>query len=293
MTRASFFLVGLVVASTALAGPADVEIFGGVSFLLPALDTVYEASYTPSRVTGINRLFAEPDPRSHASQPLTLQGKTSPGLGFGLNVYPHSVVGFQFLFDRASVDIAGENAPHQVDLTYDTIDFPQPTPVTRQLHYSLDAPDTEGTLDEVALSFNASARFGVGHPVGGSVSGGLSYFRLHGEAERLAALAAWLGGHAVVFYENYEMSHALPDTDVIGFNLGGAIDVALGPHAALFADGRIFVAPKTDVDVDLEEFVSNNAVTVPLERVEDYLSLPPMNIDPGYFRMLFGVKWKP
>jgi hypothetical protein len=211
----------------------------------------------------------------------------------GLSVYPHSVVGFQFLFDRARVDIEGENPPQQVDLTYDTIDFPQPTPVTREIHYTLDAPDTEGTLDEMAFSFNASARFGAGRPVGGSVSGGLSYYRIHGEAESLAALAAWLGGHAVVFYENYEMSYVLPDTGVIGFNLGGAIDAALGPHAAFFADVRIFVAPKTDVTVDLEEFVSDNVVTVPLERVEDYLSLPPMSVDPGYFRVLFGVKWKP
>jgi hypothetical protein len=291
--RSFFVLSVLFAASTALAAPPDVEVFGGASLWLSALNTVYDASYTPSRVAGINQLFASPDTRSHAIQHLILQGRPGLGLGLGLSVYPHSAVGFQFLFDRASVDIEGENPPQEVDLTYDTIDFPQPTPVTRQVHYTLDAPDTEGALDETAFSFNASVRFGAGRPVGGSVSGGLSYYRIHGEAESLAALAAWLGGHAVVFSENYEMSYALADTDVIGFNLGGAIDVALGPRAAFFADVRIFVAPKTDVAVDLEEFVSDNVVTVPLETVEEYLSLPPMNIDPGYFRVLFGVKWKP
>jgi hypothetical protein len=42
----------------------------------------------------------DPDPRSEARQFLALQGKTSAGLGFGVNVYPHRVLGFQFLLDE-------------------------------------------------------------------------------------------------------------------------------------------------------------------------------------------------
>jgi hypothetical protein len=230
--------IGVFCASAASAAPTDVEIFGGLGFFRPALDTTYDASYVPSEVTGINQLFVTPDPRSEARQFLALQGKTTPGLGFGVNVYPHRVLGFQFLLDRASVDVVGENGPHEVDLVWDSINFPSSDPVVREASFSLDASDTEGRLDELALSFNLTARFGPPGAVSGSVSSGLTYFRFDGEAEGLGALAGWLGGHAVLFTELYEMSYSTSTTDALGFNVGGNVDFALGARAAIFADGR-------------------------------------------------------
>jgi len=293
------FLIGLIFlkwltwASAASAAPTDVEIFGGLGFFRPALDTMYDASYVPSRVTGINQLFVTPDPRSEARQLLALQGKSSGGLGFGVNVYPHRVLGFQFLLDRASVDIVGENGPHEVDLVWDSLNFPSPDPVVRRASFSFDALDTEGSLDELALSFNLTARFAASAAVSGSLSSGLSYFRFEGEAQRLGALAGWLGGHAVLFTELSEMSYETATADALGFNLGASLDVSLGSHAAVFVDGRFLWAPPTEVDLSLKEMISENVVTVPLSQIQDYLELPPIEIDPSFFRVLFGVKFRP
>ena len=279
-------------AAAVFGAPTDTEIFGGLGFWRPSLDTSYDASYVPSRVGGINQLFVIPDPRSEARQLLALQGKTSPGLGFGVNVYPHRVLGFQFLLDRASVDIVGENGPHEVDLVWDSINFPSPDPVVREASLSIDASDTEGRLDELALSFNLTARFGAPGAVSGSVSSGLTYFRFDGEAERLGALAGSLGGHAVLFTELFEMSYSTATADALGLNVGGNVDFSLGSHGAVFVDGRFFWAPRTEAAVHLTEIVSANVGTVPLSQIEDYLALPPMAIDPGSFRVLFGVKFR-
>jgi hypothetical protein len=279
-------------AAAVFGAPTDTEIFGGLGFWRPSLDTSYDASYVPSRVGGINQLFVIPDPRSEARQLLALQGKTSPGLGFGVNVYPHRVLGFQFLLDRASVDIVGENGPHEVDLVWDSINFPSPDPVVREASLSIDASDTEGRLDELALSFNLTARFGAPGAVSGSVSSGLTYFRFDGEAERLGALAGSLGGHAVLFTELFEMSYSTATADALGLNVGGNVDFSLGSHGAVFVDGRFFWAPRTEAAVRLTEIVSANVGTVPLSQIEDYLALPPMAIDPGSFRVLFGVKFR-
>ena len=279
-------------AAAVFGAPTDTEIFGGLGFWRPSLDTSYDASYVPSRVGGINQLFVIPDPRSEARQLLALQGKTSPGLGFGVNVYPHRVLGFQFLLDRASVDIVGENGPHEVDLVWDSINFPSPDPVVREASLSIDASDTEGRLDELALSFNLTARFGAPGAISGSVSSGLTYFRFHGEAERIGALAGSLGGHAVLFTELFEMSYSTATADALGLNVGGNVDFSLGSHGAVFVDGRFFWAPRTEAAVRLTEIVSANVGTVPLSQIEDYLALPPMAIDPGSFRVLFGVKFR-
>ena len=293
MLRLFSFLMVLFSAAAVFGAPTDTEIFGGLGFWRPSLDTSYDASYVPSRVGGINQLFVIPDPRSEARQLLALQGKTSPGLGFGVNVYPHRVLGFQFLLDRASVDIVGENGPHEVDLVWDSINFPSPDPVVREASLSIDASDTEGRLDELALSFNLTARFGAPGAISGSVSSGLTYFRFHGEAERIGALAGWLGGHAVLFTELSEMSYETATADALGFNLGASLDVSLGSHAAVFVDGRFLWAPGTEVDVSLKEIISENVVTVPLSQIQDYLELPPIEIDPSFFRVLFGVKFRP
>jgi hypothetical protein len=244
----------------------------------------------PRSLVGINQLFATPDPRSEARQLLTLQGQSGTGLGLGLNVYPHRVLGFQFLFDRARFDIAGENPPHEVDLVWDSINFPFSDPVVREASISLDVPDTEGRLDELALSFNLTARFGASSAVSGSVSSGLTYFRFDSEAERLSAFAGYLGGHAVLFTELYQMSYSTESADALGFNVGGSVDFALGAHAAVFADGRFFWAPSTEAELTLDEIVSDSIPSVTVSQIDNYLGLPPISIDPSFFRILVGVK---
>lgn len=295
MRRHLSFLIGLTwlsSATAASAAPSDVEIFGGLGFFRPALDTPYDASYFPSRVTGINQLFVTPDPRSDARQLLVLQGKTSPGLGFGVNVYPHRVLGFQFLLDRTSIDVVGENGSHEVDLVWDSINFPSPDPVVRESSFSFVAPGTEGRLGELALSFNLTARFGAPGAVSGCVSSGLTYFRFDGEAERLGALAGWLGGHAVLFTELFEMAYSTATAGALGFNVGGNADFALGSRAAIFVDVRLLWAPRTEAEVTLTEVVSENVVSVPVSQIDRYLGLPPISIDPGFFRVLLGVKFR-
>jgi hypothetical protein len=211
-------------------------------------------------------------------------------LGLGLNVYPHRVVGFQFLLDRFETDIAGENQPQQVHLVWDSIAFPSPDPVVREADIEIPSGDTEGRLSELALSFNLTARFGAGGPVSGSVSSGLTYFRFDASAQPLAALAGYLGGHAVLFAETYEMAYATSTESAFGINAGGSVDLALGAHAAIFADGRFFWAPRTEAEVTLTEVVSDPLLTVPVSQIDEFLDLPPLEIDPGFLRLLFGLK---
>jgi hypothetical protein len=289
VTRLSFVLALLLASSVSAA---DVEIFGGLGFYWPALDTTFDASYVPSEVSGINQLFVTPDLRSEARQFLSLQGARSVGFGLGLNVFPHRVVGFQFLFDRTSVDITGENEPQEVDLVWDSIAFPNPDPVVLEHSFTVPAADTEGTLDELALSFNLVARFGSGRAVSGSVSSGLTYFRFDAEAERLTAIAGWLGGHAVLFVEHYEMAYETATVDAFGFNVGGSVDFALGSHAAIFVDGRLLWAPDTEATVSLTEMRNTPVNTVPVSQIDDYLDLGPLSIDPTFFRVLAGVKFR-
>jgi hypothetical protein len=282
-------LASCATPSAARAG-ADVEVFGGLAGFWPRMDGRYDASYTPSRVGGINQLFEEPDPRSSATQSLSLQGQGGLGFGLGLNIYPHRVLGVQLLLDRGGGDLTGANPPHVVELTYDTINFPSSDRVTRTLAYSFDVPDTAGQLEQLSVSLNATARWTAGPVVSGSVSGGLSYFRVRATDLEVGGFAAWLGGHAVVFSELYRMALATDTASTVGFNVGGDVSFALGGTLALFADVRYFHGPKIDAAVQLDSFVSDNVVEVPLAQVEQFLTLPPLQLDPSSLRLLAGLK---
>jgi hypothetical protein len=283
--------LGMVLARADIASPGtDVEILGGGMFFAPRLDESYDLSYTPSRVLGITQLFDEPDPRSRATQSLTLKASTGTGLGLGVSVFPHPVLGFQVLLDRAHADLSGTSPPHVVDLVWDSIAFPSSEHVERSSEFSFDAPATAGRVEEQTLSFNAVARLGRGSAVSGNVSFGLSYFRLRAEELEVGALAGWLGGHAVLFTELYQMSLATETASTFGLDVGADVSVALAPKVAVFADGRFFYGPTAKAPVHLDSFVSDNVVTVPIEKVESLLALPPLELDPRYFRLLIGVK---
>jgi hypothetical protein len=284
-------MAGLVATAAGRSWAQDIEVFGGGSVWVPSQDSVYDLLYTPSRVSGIDQLFEEPDPRSRARQSLTLDADRDVTVGFGLSVYPHGVWGIQVLVDYAEMTLGGENQPHQVHLTWTTADFPLPDPVERSVDFLIDWPDTEGALEEIALSINGAARAGAGRRVRGSVSGGLTYFRVQGTAQRLGAFGAWLGGHGVIFSELYEIAFVMDPASGFGGNAGGTLDVSLADHVAAFADLRIFLASDTETSVEFDEIVSANVVTVPLERLQTYLAPRPIEIDPGFTRLLAGVKW--
>jgi hypothetical protein len=283
-------LSGFVATSTRASAASDVEIFGGLLVFAPRIDQSYDAFYTPSRVSGITQLFDEPDPRSRARQAFSLQGMTGTGFGLGVDFYPRGVLGFQLLLDKAHADLSGTSPPHEVDLVYDSVAFPSFERVVASESFSFDVPETSGRMEELTMSFNAVARWKAGSVLCGSISGGLSYFRLRAEELEVGSLAGWLGGHAVLFTELYQMSLATETASTVGFDLGGDVSLALGPRVAVFADGRLFYAPKAGAPVHLGSFLSENIVTVPIERIESFLALPPLELDPRYLRLLVGVK---
>lgn len=290
--RTFLVVVGLLQPAVALAQSSRVELFGGVSFWRPALDDVYDAGYVPSRVRGIHDLFREPDPRSQARQLLALRGQTGPGLGLGANLFLTPALGLQLLLDRASVTVSGTNGTHDVDLTYDTIAFPSPEPIVARSQYSFDLPPTVGRLRETTFSVNAIARFGAARRLSGNVSGGLSYFRVDLAAAEVQAFTAWLGGHAVVFSELYELAVRTTPSSQVGFNVGGGATLSVGPRLGLLIDGRYFGAAAKNAPLRLDTVRSTNVIEVPIDQIQRFLALPHLDIEPGYVRLLVGLTLK-
>ena len=136
----------------------DIEVFGGVSLWVPAQDALHDATYIPARVSSIDTLFENPDPRSIARQSLAVEATRELTAGLGINLFGNGRCGFQFLTDIASLNLEGENAPHEVTLTYTAVNFPSSNLVDRTRDLSFKVPDTSGALTEKVFSFNGIVR---------------------------------------------------------------------------------------------------------------------------------------
>ncbi len=102
-----------------------------------------------------------------------------------------------------------------------------------------------------------------------------------------------LGGHAVLFSELYEIGVEVPSVHSVGFDLGGDVAISLGERLALFCDVRHFGGGRTEANLAFDRLQSDNIIQTPLSEIEEFLALEPLSLEPGFTRVLVGLRWRP
>lgn len=149
---------------------------------------------------------------------------------------PH--VGVQILVDRTPTDLCGINGPYAVALTYSSRPPPNSQPQAVNIHTSAPWPDTIGSFEQLAIGLNAVVRTGRADTVNATLAAGLMYYRISGTARPVGYTTFQLGGHSVLFSDEYRLAASLEPTQVIGFNVGGDLNVPLARYVALVAGYR-------------------------------------------------------
>jgi hypothetical protein len=268
--------------------PMRVELWGGVSKVIAAPVGDLVSSYSPP-------LLFTSDFTSRSGQTLALEASSDFGFEAGVNLFPTSHLGVQMLVNRASMDLGGTNGPYALGLTYVSRQPPDSQPQTFTLQQSIPWPDTSGSLTQLTIAVNPVARLGRPDGLNVTVSGGLSYYRLNGTAQPVGYTAFRLGGHSVLFSDEYHLAVSLEPTNVVGFNAGGEVNLPLGRHAAIVAGYRYLGGPTTDVPVRLSTIVNADQVTnqETTANIAERLAPGPARISVSGSRLLFGVKLRP
>jgi len=102
-----------------------------------------------------------------------------------------------------------------------------------------------GTLDSTIATVGVAVRFPAGDRVAPYVVGGIAYFSNNFDID--SGLAADLGAF------NFAASESVDD--VLGFQVGGGIDIALGRHFAVFGEAR-YLGATADTTAGLRDTVS-------------------------------------
>jgi hypothetical protein len=264
------------------------ELWGGISAVVGTTAGDLTSSYSPP-------VFFGSDFTSHGSQTLTLDSRRGIGFEGGVDLFPTPHLGVQILVNRVSTDLDGTNGPYAIDLTYVSRQPPDSVPQTFAVQYSSRWPDTSGSLTQLTVAVNPVARLGRPDGLNATVSGGVSYYRLSGTAQPLGYTAFRLGGHSVLFSDEYHLAVSFEPANVIGLNAGGEINIPLGRRTAVVIGYRYLGGGPTDVSVRLSEIVNADQVAnqdTP-ENIARRLAPGPARVTVSNSRILIGVKVKP
>ncbi len=234
-------MIAVTLALPASAPAQQIEAAGGLLVPLAQNAETYSSQYEPT--------FTYVPHTGAASQQLALDPARRAGLWGSVTFLVRRRVGIEVRGAFSRAPVAGANGPYAISLTYQTRQ--PPDYVLREYHIerSTQWPATEGSIDH--LTFSGSLVGVIGDPQRLSVrlSGGLALTSITGYFEPLAYTTFTLGGHAVVFPNEFTLRMRIQHKWSAGFEGGAEATRAVSGRAAVVAGLRVRVAPAVDIPV--------------------------------------------
>ena len=243
---------GQTAAAQTTGAAARFDFWAGIARGLVAPTGELASTYSPP-------LFLGSEFTSSGGQTLTLNSDGGIGFEGGLNLFTPAPFGVQILFDRVSSGVSGVNGPYTVALTYVSRP-PNSEPQTVHLQQSVAWPDTTGSGTRTSLAVNGVVRLGRANAVNATLSAGVAWLRLAGTAKPLAYTTFRLGGHSVLFSDEYHLAGALQPTNTIGFDAAADINIPIASRMAAVFGIRYLRAPMVDVPVRVSTVLNADQV---------------------------------
>jgi hypothetical protein len=261
------------------------ELWGGFSTMMAPPSATIATSYSPP-------LLLDGEFVSHAGQTLTVSRESSIGFSAGVNVFPSKHAGLQILVDRVSGTVSGDNAPYAYALQYISRPPPSGLPVSVTADGSIPWPNTAGSLAQLTIAVNGAARIGRPDRVSVTVSAGPAFYRTTGEIEPIGFSTFQLGGHSVLFANEYRLRVSPEAAVAVGLNAGAEVSAALAPHVAVTAGYRLFAGREQTVGVTPTAVINADEVTTaqPLEDIAARMSGSQMRTGSSRSHLFVGLK---
>jgi hypothetical protein len=293
LLRGIAFLAMVAIGSSPAAGqqpdasstPPRFEAWGGFGVSFGGPSGTLASSYSPPLL--LDGAFS-----SAATQTITLETGTAAGLQGGVNLFVTPRAGIQILVGGESKDLSGTSTPYSYTLTYTSRQPPNDQEVPVVVQSTTPWPAAIGSLADFRTSINGAVRLGPSGRASATISGGLTLHRLSGTLQPLAYTSFRLGGHSVLFTDDYRLSVALEPTMAVGFNIGGDVDVAVARHVALMIGLRYDGGPTAGVAARPDSVVNAEQIVFeqPLADIAQRLALPPAEVSLSAWRIVLAVK---
>lgn len=220
-----------------------------------------------------------------AGQQVTLDGPRAVAFEAGLDWFFARHIGVEAWIARDGCSFEAPSGTYDTTLRYVSRPPPNYTPIIVDVSSATPWPDVHTSLTHVSVATNLVARWQASPRVGGTFSGGLAFVRTSGDLGELGYTMFALGGHSTLFSNEYRLTTAIVPQTERRANLGGTVDISLGPHAAVIGVVRAVLGGEatptlrvTAIDrseagfdpptaEDVTEQLSGSSVTVPTRAV--------------------------
>jgi hypothetical protein len=100
-----------------------------------------------------------------------------------------------------------------------------------------------------------------------------------------------LSGHSVLFLEDYELRFDFGPQAKIGFNAGGELAIGLSRNFDFSIDCRYFYCSKASVKIQLS-LIEDTGYITPIDLAPEKIPTDLLSINPSFFRVNLGIKYK-
>ncbi len=197
--------------------------------------------------------------------------------------------GVSLTYVAFSPDVSGTTSTDAVAVSYTSSQPPAYTPTPVSLAAEIPMADPSGELHERTVSLDGFYRLRLPSWLTLDLSAGLTWFSIDGEIGTLDYWKFWLGGHSVLFSQQYAMIMTVDTINRIGGNVGAALNVHIGTNAAVWAEARWYLAAPAAAHPTFQP-VDNEAVLVAYDAAADVIPDGGLKINPGFFRVGAGIK---
>ena len=251
-----------------------------------SFDSSYHHHYSPP--------FEPGEALSSASHHLALFSAKARGKFISLGLFPLKSFGIEISYFCLSSSIHGQSSDYEVLIEYISRPPPFYEPVKIALNFSHAWPSPHGQLDLKIINLNPCFRLVNKKTWGLAISFGLSSFFLKGELGPLAFTRFWLGGHSVLFSEEYKILARLLPNHKIGFNAAATFSRNLYDGINLFLDLHYYSSPKIPLRLEAIDYDRNyeQPGIEPLAKIRPYLAFDQIVFYPSLFSLNLGLKLK-
>lgn len=276
-------ITGLSFGSTTDYKKFRISIYPSLS--LGSFNTEFSNFYIPDLFSAL--------PGTAASQVLSLQGAADAGIAFGFCYYLNESLGIRIAVGRLNSGINGEKSAYEVVLKY--ISRPPPSYEPREFTYdgSREWVPTEGKLKIMSATCGIELRHSFSSHFQGAGTLGAGLYRVWGEFGPLGYTNFWLGGHSVLYVEDYLVFLKVPAGLKPGLNFGAELMILVGNGVFLSLRGGYDLIGKITtvpvVDRVLNYTYLNKALPEEFSKIMAKLSLQELRISPSTYSLGIGL----
>jgi hypothetical protein len=266
----------------ATAQEPRVTLGGGVSLGNAGLDATYRSRYLPA---------FDGEHSGEAGQRVQLTGRRADGWWASLAWFPGRA-GLEARVDAGRLGADAASGPYEMAFQYQARQPPDYVPRDYTLTRSELWGPVETSLRHVTVSANAAALLTPRGRVRATVSGGLSLAAVSARLAPVGYTTFRLGGHAVLFSEEYGVEIAFARTWTPGVNVGADVEIPLSPRTALAIGGRLLALPEARMPARVTSHIDPRDAFTPLSPhdIERVLQPPPLALKPTLATASAGLR---